>query len=298
MQRKGVAETGIVKEMGKLITFWSPYAGRAKVTSVMCAVAGAFGILYPNTELALSHVIPETMDLESRMDDRIGGRERRSLYETSGLAALELQYMQSVLTSEKIRRCAIPMLMKSLYLFPGAIKKGATEELRHQLLTERLAQEFSYTFLDLGSGRTESNFRLMEAADVVVVVLPQQPENRERLRLMLSGIPKAKEVCMIIGGYMKNSRYSEEGLKRKKEYAEVGKIIGVIPMNAGYMDAMAEGRTLEFFLRNELVKKKEDNYEFIYQAKRATEQLKKLADKEGRRQFLLGVKGTGTEYVE
>ena len=41
------------------------------------------------------------------------------------------------------------------------------------------------------------------------------------------------------------------------------------------MDAMIEGRTLEFFLKNELIGKKERNYEFMEQTKRTAEQLKK-----------------------
>ena len=62
---------------------------------------------------------------------------------------------------------------------------------------------------------------------------------------------------------------STDRLFFRKTYAEAQGI--QIPLNAGYLDAMSEGRTLEFFLKNQWVEKKEENYEFIVQAKKAAE---------------------------
>jgi len=42
--------------MGKLITFWSPYKGRAGVTAGMCAISAMFGMLHPELEIAISHL--------------------------------------------------------------------------------------------------------------------------------------------------------------------------------------------------------------------------------------------------
>ena len=53
------------------------------------------------------------------------------------------------------------------------------------------------------------------------------------------------------------------------------KIIGVIPWNAGFFDAMAEGKTLDFFLRNQFTTKREENYEFILQAEKTATYIKK-----------------------
>ena len=89
--------------MGKLVTFWSPYVGQAKVTSTLCAVLGALGMQYPEFEIAIGHTKADSIELEERLDDRFCLENKKELYEKTGVSALTLNYMQAVLTSEKIR---------------------------------------------------------------------------------------------------------------------------------------------------------------------------------------------------
>ena len=264
--------------MGKLVTFWSPYRGQAKVTSTMCAVAAAMGLLYPELEIALSHAQPNSIELEERLDCKIGWNKKRELLEKTGVSALKLNYRQSVLTSEKIRCCAIPLLMKSLYLFSGSSNQDQMDELWFRILTEKLVKEFSWTFLDLESGFSDTSVKLMKAADVAVIVMPQIPGGRELFPKNKSELWNEKKMCMILGGYLHHSRYSPSYFFRKKEHRYGLPMVGAIPVNAGYMDAMSEGRTLDFFLRNEFAEKKEENYEFIIQAKRTAEALKRYTE--------------------
>ena len=273
--------------MGKLVTFWSPFIGQAKVTSSMCAIVAAFAMQYPELEIALSHTQPESIELEERLDCRIGFTGKRELYEKTGLSALVLQYMQVGLTSERIRRCAIPLFMKSLYLFSGIGKKEAFNQIQYSILTEKIVQEFDITFLDLTSGEKEESFQFMKMADVVVVVLPQKPSCLEKFSKQYIEKLEGKEVCIVIGGYVGISKYNETYFKRKKEYRTKWKWLGTVPMNIGFMDAMIEGRTLEFFLKNELIGKKEKNYEFMEQTKRTAEQLNKYLKGEKRKNLFV-----------
>lgn len=259
--------------MGKLITFWSPYPGQGRVTSTMCAVAGAMGMEYPELDMALSHTKPDSTELEDRLEYRLTGEEQKELHEKSGLSSLSLNFMQAALTSEKIRHCAIPLLMRSLYLFPGAGKKEISDALLFQLITEHLTEDFSAVFLDLGSGRADLSFSLMKAADIVVVMLPQYPPCWERFLREEEAFLGGKEFWIMLGGYLDGTKYGMRYFSRLREGK--GKLIGEIPMNAGYLDAMSEGRTLEFFLKNQWAGKKEENYEFIIQAKKAAECFKK-----------------------
>lgn len=260
--------------MGKLITFWSPWKGQAGVTSAVCAIAGIFGMEYPELELALSHAQTESMELEKRMDGRPGRSGGKELFEKTGVAALKLNYRQAVLTPEKIRRCAIPLLMKSLYLFPGDSRQGIQDSLWYQIMTQKLIQEFSMTLLDLESGCSETSLQLMQAADVAVVVLPQNPECWKEFMEYEAENLKGIKTGLVLGGYLENCRYSPSYFARKYR----GRIFGAIPRNAGFLDAMADGRTLDFFMKNKLVEKKEENYEFIVQTKRAAECIKKAAE--------------------
>lgn len=261
--------------MGKLITFWSPYQGRAKVTSSMCAVAGMFGIQYPECEIAISHTSQGSASLEGKLDTGIRAENKKNLYEKMGIAALTLNAMQAALTSEKTRRCAVPLLIKSLYLYPGY---GAeyTKELAFSILTGHLKQEFALVFLDLENGWKDSSLRYMKASDFVVIVLPQEPDSMELLcsKKMeeLENVPKA----FLIGGYLEHSRYNLNYFIRKSDNRNKGRFAGAIPMNTAFFDSMIQGRTLEFLLKNQLTRKNEENYEFIIQAKKTVEYIRRI----------------------
>ncbi len=259
--------------MGKLVTFWSPYTGKSKVTSTVCAVAAAFGMQYPEIEVAVSHTNPNSTDLEERLDYRMKSEEKQELYETSGLSSMTLNYMQAVLTSEKIRRCSIPLFMKSLHLFPGVGKKELSEALLFRLITEYLAEEFAVVFLDLENGEKELSIRLMEKADLIVLVLPQYPFMKENFFNIGGGVLREKDCFILLGGYLEQSKYSKKYLERR--YPDKTMELGVIPENTGYFDAMADGKVLDFFLKNQCARKKEENYEFIVQAKKAAEGIRK-----------------------
>ncbi|MBQ8040572.1 MAG: hypothetical protein IJ274_12035, partial [Lachnospiraceae bacterium] len=84
-----------------------------------------------------------------------------------------------------------------------------------------------------------------------------------------------KNVVYLIGGYLEKSRYNTKLFLKKRKGNVQGTLAGVIPMNVGFLDAMADGRTLDFLLRNQLSKKNEENYEFILETKKATERIKK-----------------------
>lgn len=51
------------------------------------------------------------------------------------------------------------------------------------------------------------------------------------------------------------------------------KFLGEILWNADFFDAMSVGKTRDFFLRNNVPVKKEENYEFIIQIKKTTERI-------------------------
>lgn len=260
--------------MGKLITFWSPYQGKAKVTSSMCAVAGMLGILYPECEIAISHTSHGSVCLEEKLDSGIQAENKKSLYERMGITALTLNGMQAALTPEKIKRCAVPLFVKSLYLYPAA---GAdySKDVVFSILTECIRQEFAAVFLDLETGWNEVSLRYMRASDFIMIVLPQEPECMEVMwsekMELLEQIPKA---CLI-GGYLENSRYSLNYFIRKSDGRSKGRFVGAVPMNVAFLDSMIRGKTLEFLLRNLLARKKEENYEFIVQTKKAAEYIKR-----------------------
>lgn len=265
--------------MGKLVTFWSPFAGRAGCTAVMGAVAAAMAMRHPELEIALCQMQQNFFELIKRMEYRGDTEFRKELYEKMGLNALALQYMQAELTSEKIRKCGITLMFRSLYLYPAVGRKETMEAVYEKILKEKMTEVYDFVFLDLEAGENSYSYDYMKAADLVVLILPQEEACWKRYEEMFKQKLGEKEICIIMGRYRSESRYNENYF-RKIQYRIGGNYIGTIPDCIGYMDAMAEGRTLEFFLKNQMVRKREANYEFMEQTCKTTEKLKLFLDRQ------------------
>ena len=67
---------------------------------------------------------------------------------------------------------------------------------------------------------------------------------------------------------MKNSKYGM--MQYKRWFANsTGSGVGAVPLCEGYMDALADGKAVDFFLKNEYARKRDENYEFMESVKRA-----------------------------
>lgn len=260
--------------MGKLVTFWSPYEGKAKVTSSMCAIAAQFGMNYPELSIAITHSEPDDYSLEEKTDIRDGTiKEKMELYKRLGLSALKINYRQATLTSEKIRRSAINLRMKSLFLYPNA--ECEKDELSFLLLSETLKDEFDLVFLDLESGRQEDTFKYLSVSDMLVIVLPQDPAAWERFCFDEINCDGERKSCILLGGYISAHKYGSRFFNKNADGWKKRAMCGVVPVNGGFYDAMTEGRVFDFFYRNQFVQSKEENYEFIVQTKKAAENIRK-----------------------
>ena len=265
--------------LGKLVTFWSPVIGQAKVTGSLCAVVSSLGVTHPEIEIAVSAVCGNSAGLEGCLDERIGWTRKQELYERSGMTALLAACKQSDLEREAIRRSALPLVMKSVALFPGLrsemkmIHGKEVERLEQYLFLEKILQEYDVTVLDLKSGWHNSAVFYMKQADIAVIVLPQNPgvwkqykEDRRRLEL--------KQEMILLGGSTGNSRYGP-GQVSRTIFCNPKGTVGVVPWNAGYMDAMSEGRTMEFFLKNVHVRARDENYEFMEETRKTAETIRR-----------------------
>ena len=264
--------------MGKMVAFWSPVAGQGKVTASMVAIVSSLAQEKTEYEIAVTSVGKEETSLEAYLEEKRKWIKSEELYERSGVSALLLACKQGALTRDRIRRCALPLAVSGVALFPGLISKirmiHAREagRLEFYILTECLKREYDLAFIDLGGGFKETSIQYMKAADLVVVVLPQNPMAWQFF-LKERGIFEEKKLFILFGGYLKNSRNSIAKFRRMYTgWEEKGS--GAIPLSEGYMDALADGKAMEFFMRNEYAGKKDENYEFIQNTKRAAKRIR------------------------
>lgn len=260
--------------MGKIIAFWSPFVGKAKVTSSMCAIAGMFGAEFPEYSIAVTHIGSDCMDLGEKLDYRYENIPKEELYGKVGISSLKLNVRQAMLTTEKVRHSGIPLIMKSLFFYPN-IEEMKYDELIHYIITQVMANEFDAVFLDLKSGKSSHLRRWIDAVDFVVVVLPQDPLSWKNYEPCETEYLTGKKHFILLGGYMENSKFNRNCYMRKTKGKIQGELLGEVPLNIGFFDAMAEGKTLDFIYKNQRVRKKEENYEFIFQTKKVVHLLRK-----------------------
>jgi len=254
--------------MGKLVTFWSPFIGHGMTTSSLCAITGGFLLQFPEWNIAISYTQKESHDLLGKLDNRCGLQSKKELYENVGLNAMKLYVRQMELTNEIIWRCGLPLDVKTINLYPNTCNSSGDETLLYQLLTKQLKQAFDVVFLDLGTGNRKDAVMYMSEADMAIILLPQEPSYVERFIREEEQYLEQAKYGIVFGGSLIGSKYNCSYYMKRGEKIRNSRILGEIYRNADFFDAMCDGKTIDFFLRNQLVAKKEENYEFIFQAKK------------------------------
>jgi hypothetical protein len=261
--------------MGKLVTFWSPYKGHGTTTSSLCAIAGGFLLQYPEWNLAISYTQKDSWDLPGKLDNRSWMHGKKDLFKNVGINSLKLYIRQMVLSDEIIGRCGIPLQAKSLSFYPNVSGVGGDEKLMFQILTKQLKRAFDVVFLDLETGNRKEADYYMKEADLAIILLPTEPayvdwfvkEEEKKMEQVNYGI--------VFGGCLSGSKYNCTYYKKNTDKIISSRILGEIYRNVSFLDAMCDGKTIDFFLRNQLTIKKEENYEFICQAKKTAENIAK-----------------------
>ena len=148
------------------------------------------------------------------------------------------------------------------------------------ILTERVAEVYDYVFIDLASGKNAFSKRWMEKADVIVVTLSQNVATWDTLFQEYQDLVTKENVFFLFGGHKASSKFNVKNFKRMyRQYAD-GENAGVVPDCVGYMDAVSDGMVATFYLMNEHVKRKEENYLFITGCKESARKIRALANKE------------------
>lgn len=261
--------------MGKLVSFWSPYAGHGKATSSLCAVLGGFVLQYPALSMAVSHTQKESGFLLKKLDNNAAVWKDKGWLDALGIDVLKMYSRQNAVSAENIQRCGLPVLGKSLYFYPNDARNRGDDSIVFNLLTKQLKREFEIVFLDLESGNKENSMQYLKASDFVIIVLPQDPLYVEKFLQESGDYLSGLEYGFIFGGCFSKSQYRSNYYRKIYGNKMSNKILGEILWNADFFDAMAEGKTLDFFFRNSETVKKEENYEFIRQVKKTTERIRK-----------------------
>ncbi|MBQ8877753.1 MAG: hypothetical protein IJ029_03425 [Lachnospiraceae bacterium] len=260
--------------MGKLVCFWSPYAGHGKGTSSLCAVLGGFVLQHPELNIAVSYTQKGDKSLIKKLDGDVAAWNDNGWLDSFGIGTLKMFSRQNTVSTDYIRHCGLSVSDKELFFYPNVSWGEPDDRETFELMTKHLPKAFDIAFLDLESGDKERAVQYMEAADYVIVVLPQEPLYAEKFLQENSGSFAGIDFGIIFGGCISSSQYRSAFYKKRYGKKTGDRILGEILWNADYFEAMSAGKTIDFFFRNNMPVKKEENYEFISQVKKTTERIR------------------------
>jgi len=252
--------------------YWSPLSGQSGTTSNIMATS-IMSILKLKKKVLL---INAQHDKHS-MENALIGSGSLEMLEDIGIDVLLRNMKINQVNADTIKNASISFFGEQLDYLPGTTKeKNQFKKDMCQLFIRILDianSLYDYVFIDIGSGMNEINKKIIDAADLVVVNLPQsrvpiESFIREENPL---GINKDKFIYLI-GNYNCNSRYNIKNLVRSFHDFK-GKIVA-IPYNVEYLDAISDSEVIRFMQKNNIISHGK-NKTFIKEVEKAVKLIEK-----------------------
>ncbi|MDF2589593.1 MAG: putative rane protein [Anaerocolumna sp.] len=173
-------------------------------------------------------------------------------------------------TKKVINEASLEILGNSLYYIPNneqtnkeAFDYNLYDNINHIL--KALESFADITYIDTSNHNSLSSKIILEEVDLVVVNLVQNSAMIEHFFRNYSSI--LSKCVFLIGSYHKKSDLDIN--KISKAHLINKSNIAAIPYNVEYQEAVLQGTVVEFFARNYSCKRKNPNYNFIHEVKKA-----------------------------
>jgi len=206
-------------------------------------------------------------------------REEGGYFQEIGLDAVLNGAILKLLGKEQFPKHVLEVKKDRIYYLPGTYKNNR-EVYEHHLLHHldqviEIAEGFGENlFMDCSGETGKVCERLMDKADMIVMNIPQNPHQLEKLPPLLLG--REEKLLYLIGQHNEKSKYHINNIRRK--YHIPKEQISAISYNVEFNDALAEGRSIHFLEQNLDVRKKDFNYSLIQDLKETAERILKKQD--------------------
>lgn len=273
------------------IAFWSNSPGKAGVTGNLSCIS-IVSAMYHTSEMVLfeNHVNINNLGstfLNSNSYDRL--QEKNSYFVENGLGRV-LSYcdMGDIVNAGMVYRTCLSVFDQRVFYLPtGGINRDLMEYRLKRHAGEVLGMlegVYPTVCVDLSSSHLESSREILKEADLVVVNLCQNNQQLSHFFRNFSEIQK--KAFYVIGNYDPRSEITKKDIVKRFELP--GFMVGTIPYNRRFADALTKGNVIPFLLRNYSCGKENVNYEFISAVKetvclleRAKEDIRMKAGKGG-----------------
>lgn len=254
------------------IAFWSPKAGQSGTTSNLLAIAVTAALTCKkNICLTQFHFADQSME-----NALLGTETGRDMFENIGIDSFIRNLKIAELNLETINNASISFLNEQLHFLPGTTKENENLYIEgiSQVLTrvlQAIDNQYDILFVDAPAGKNEISEKILEEADYIVVNLRQ---NKLLLKSYFKEyhLPEEK-IIYVIGNYQSASRYNLKNLERS--FKVLKNKTAVIPFNIDFLDAVSEGKVLNYMVKNLIHCKKDSNVLFMKEVKKAVDMIMK-----------------------
>lgn len=285
------------------IAFWSNSPGKSGVTGNLSCMS-ILSAIYQPSEMVLFENHSNINNLGSTFlnqnsYDKL--QEKNSYFVENGLGRI-LSYCDvgDVVNSGMIYRTCLSVFDQRVFYLPAG---GMNRELmeyrlnRHILDVMNLLERFCGTVcVDISSSSLESSRKILKEADMIVVNLCQNHQLLSHFFRNFSEI--RKKAFYVIGNYDSESVIKKSDIVQR--FGLPGNMVGTIPYNRRFADALTKGTVVSFLLKNYSCGADNVNYEFMAASKetvclfeQAKAQRKKEEENGGEKKVDTGSGGSG-----
>lgn len=264
------------------IAFWSNSPGKTGVTGNLACIS-IVSALYQPSQMVLfeNHVNINNLGstfLNPNSYDIL--QEKSSYFVENGMGRI-LSYcdMRDQISSEMIYRTCFSVFDQRVFYLPTG---GMNQDLMEYRLKKHagdvmdlLENFYSTVCIDLSSSTLESSRKILQEADLVVVNLSQNNQQLSHFFRNYSNIQK--KAFYVIGNYDSRSVITKKDIV--KRFNLPGYMVGTIPYNRRFADALTKGRVIPYLLQNYECSRENINAEFIAAVRETVCLLEQVKDK-------------------
>lgn len=259
-----------------VIANYSPQHGQAGATSNMIAITLSLVLKYNQKILVMqSHF--KMNNLEASLLKKPKQMIAVDPFDDYGIDSLIRNKNMILLDKHLIENSSYSFLEGNFQLLPGTRKvSGEDYEKESMVLLDiiEVAKEcYDHVFIDVSSGEGERTNQILNAADLVIVNLCQNPQVMETF--FSSEKVQLPNKLYVFGNYDCRSRYNITNLLH--EYRGLDKK-RTLPIEycVGYRDAIWDADVIRFLKKNLNEKKKNKNYPFVQNVNKVAECILKV----------------------
>ena len=269
------------------IVFWSPVHGQARQSSNLLAVS-LHMVMKQHKKILITQTQYRMNDLEDAAVGRAGKKDFRDrFYQDMGIDSLIRCLKRKRIDKADVENCCIQLLPEEDFLLlPGSQRENyevfqeTVGEAVHTIL-EEVEKYYDYIFVDANPGRDRISRQLLRAADLIVVNLSQNVGVIDRLFWDYPEELKGKRVFFLFGSYLSDSCYNLSNLRYRYELIRRNNA-AVIPMNVGFMDAIAGGNVRNYFAKNLECELGDMNYMFMQEVRTTVQKIEEYIVKKSK----------------